>query len=42
MMAAKLTSAGALTWNTFLGGSGNDYAEGLALDASGGNTFSMT
>ena len=34
---AKLTSSGALTWNTFLGGSGNDYIHyGLALDASGG------
>ena len=33
--AAKLTTAGALTWNTFLGGSGTDELNGLALDTSG-------
>jgi hypothetical protein len=34
---ARLTSAGALTWNTFLGGSGNDFIHyGLALDGNGG------
>ncbi len=33
---AKLNSAGTVTWNTFLGGSGNDYIHyGLALDGSG-------
>ena len=33
--AAKLTSSGALTWNTFLGGSGDDLGFGIAVDASG-------
>jgi predicted secreted hydrolase len=33
--AARLTSAGALTWNTFLGGAGTDYGYGIAVDASG-------
>jgi len=32
--AAKLTSAGALTWNTFLGGSSYDYGNGIAVDGS--------
>jgi VCBS repeat-containing protein len=35
---AKLNSSGALTWNTFLGGTGSDGLRGLALDA-GGNIF---
>ena len=35
---AKLDASGALTWNTFLGGGGNDSVEALALD-SGGNIF---
>ena len=33
--AAKLTAAGALTWNTFLGGSGDGIAYALAVDGSG-------
>ena len=33
--AAKLDSAGGLTWNTFLGGSGADYGYGIAVDGSG-------
>jgi hypothetical protein len=33
--AAKLNSFGGLTWNTFLGGSGNDYGQGIAVDGSG-------
>ena len=33
--AAKLTSAGALTWNTFLGGSGVDSGDAIAVDGSG-------
>ena len=33
--AAKLDSNGNLTWNTFLGGSGNDQSYGIALDAIG-------
>jgi hypothetical protein len=35
--AAKISSSGALTWNTFLGGSGNDYGTGVA--AYGGYTY---
>jgi VCBS repeat-containing protein len=35
---AKLTSAGALSWNTFLGGTGSDGANGIAVDA-GGNVY---
>ncbi len=31
----KLDSAGNLIWNTFLGGIGNDYGEGVAVDGSG-------
>ncbi|MEI7512805.1 MAG: hypothetical protein WCK01_05110 [Candidatus Uhrbacteria bacterium] len=31
----KLDSSGAVVWNTFLGGSGNDVAFALVLDASG-------
>ncbi|MDD8026395.1 MAG: SBBP repeat-containing protein, partial [Acidobacteriota bacterium] len=33
--AAKLDSGGNLTWNTFLGGSGIDYGNGIAVDGSG-------
>ena len=33
--AAKLASDGSLTWNTFLGGSGNDSGYGIALDGIG-------
>src|SRR5204863_446303 len=33
--AAKLDSSGNFTWNTFLGGSGDDYGSGLAVDGSG-------
>lgn len=33
--AARLTSAGALSWNTFMGGAGSDGAEGIGLDGSG-------
>jgi hypothetical protein len=36
--AAKLSSDGALVWNTFLGGSGNDMGVGVAID-SNGDTF---
>ena len=36
--AAKLTSSGALTWSTFLGGAGNDYGFGVAVD-TGGNVY---
>jgi hypothetical protein len=32
---AKLTSAGALAYGTFLGGSGTEHAGGIAVDASG-------
>jgi hypothetical protein len=33
--AVKLNSAGSLTWNTFLGGSGSDNGYGIAVDGSG-------
>ncbi len=33
--AVKLNSSGTLTWNTFLGGSGNDWCYGIAVDTSG-------
>jgi len=33
--AAKFSSDGALTWNTFLGGAGVDYGQAIAVDASG-------
>ena len=32
---AKLDASGSLLWNTFLGGTGNDYNNGLAVDGSG-------
>ncbi|MCA9119060.1 MAG: DUF4347 domain-containing protein, partial [Planctomycetales bacterium] len=38
IMAAKLDSSGSLTWNTFMGGSGYEVAEGMTLD-SGGNLY---
>lgn len=33
--AAKLDSSGNLTWNTFMGGSGADFGQGIAVDGSG-------
>ena len=37
--ASKLSSSGALIWNTFLGGSGDDQLFALALDGSGNNVY---
>ncbi|MBI2863145.1 MAG: SBBP repeat-containing protein [Chloroflexi bacterium] len=34
-VAAKLDSSGNLQWNTFLGGTGSDYGQGIAVDGSG-------
>ncbi|WP_321438017.1 SBBP repeat-containing protein [uncultured Bacteroides sp.] len=31
---AKLSSAGTLVWNTFLGGNGQDYSTGIAIDTN--------
>ena len=36
--AAKLDGSGVLVWNTFLGGSDNDYGQGIAVDTNG-NVF---
>jgi predicted secreted hydrolase len=33
--AAKLNASGGLTWNTFLGGSGDDVGSGIVVDGSG-------
>ena len=33
--AVKLNGSGALQWNTFLGGTGNDGGQGIAVDSSG-------
>jgi hypothetical protein len=33
--AAKLNSSGGLAWNTFLGGSGNDRGQSIAVDGNG-------
>ena len=32
---AKVDSAGAVVWTTYLGGSGSDYGRGIAMDGSG-------
>ncbi|MBL8856116.1 MAG: SBBP repeat-containing protein, partial [Planctomycetaceae bacterium] len=39
-IAFKLDSSGALTWNTFLGGSGTDYLGKIAIDSSGNSYLS--
>jgi hypothetical protein len=40
--AAKLTPSGALTWNTFLGGSASDSSYGIAVDGTGNLYLSGT
>ena len=35
VFAAKLDSSGTLLWNTFLGGTGTDDGDGLAVDSTG-------
>ena len=35
IFAAKLNSNGVLQWNTFMGGSGGDYGNGISVDSSG-------
>ena len=35
VFVAKLNSSGVLQWNTFLGGTGSDYGEAVAVDGSG-------
>jgi|GEM_PF-1702642 len=35
VFTAQLNSNGTLVWNTFLGGSGTDYGDGIATDGSG-------
>ncbi|MCG6553091.1 MAG: SBBP repeat-containing protein [Candidatus Magnetominusculus sp. LBB02] len=34
VFAAKLNNSGALQWNTFMGGAGNDYGYAIAVDTS--------
>ena len=38
LLSQSWTDSGALAWNTFLGGSGNDYGKAIAVD-NGGNIF---
>ena len=35
VFVAKLNAAGALVYSTYLGGAGDDYGEGIAVDAAG-------
>jgi hypothetical protein len=37
--AAKLSGTGVLTWNTFLGGSGDDRAYGIAVNGTGSKVY---
>ncbi len=37
--AARLDSSGVRLWNTFLGGSGNDNGNAIAVDAGGGSVY---
>ena len=37
--ATKLDSSGVRLWNTFMGGSGNDNGNAIAVDAAGGNVY---
>src|SRR5262249_30069423 len=39
VFAAKLSAAGALTWNTFLGGNGTDTDSGQAIVDGSGNVY---
>ena len=42
VFVAKLDPSGTLLWHTFLGGTGDDYGQGIALDAAGNSYVAGT